>query len=79
MLVLFSQIPLSEIGKAGNYRAHYELGDLGLVPKQNEHLLSNLEKSKLNSSMKERDQVQKVTKRTVATQTIDFTRVSQIT
>lgn len=69
-------MPLGELGKAGNYRPHYELGDLGIVPKQNEHLLTNTEKIKLNNSRREINNVQKVTKRTVATQTIDFTRAS---
>ena len=67
-------MPLSEVGKGGNYKPHYQLGDLGVVPKQTEHLLTNVEKSKLKNQTELRS-LQKLTKRTIGTQTIDFTKV----
>ena len=65
------------MGKSGNYKPHYQLGDLGVVPKQNEHLLTNVEKSKM-TVQKELRNLQKLTKRTIGTQTIDFTKVSRL-
>lgn len=71
-----NQIPLSELGEQGKFNSHYRLGDLGIVPRNEEHLLTNFEKSKLNNPRKELGSIQKLIKKTVATQTIDFTRAS---
>lgn len=49
---------------------------MGIVPRKEEHLLTNYEKLKLSGPQKELGTLQKVTRRTVSTQTIDFTRVS---
>ena len=51
------------------------MGDLGIVPRKNEQILSNYEKMKLGHPQKELDSLKKLTRKTVGTQTIDFTRV----
>ncbi len=68
-------MPISEVGKSGSFNPHYELGDLGIVPRKNEQILSNYEKIKLGHPQKELDSLKKLTRKTVGTQTIDFTRV----
>lgn len=54
---------------------HYQLGDLGLIPKKNEHIMTNIEKMKLHHPQKELGTLRKLTKKSVATQTIDFQKV----
>ena len=66
---------MSELGLEGQYNPHYKMGDLGIVPRKEEHLLTNYEKFKLKTTQKELGNIQKLTRKTVATQTIDFTRV----
>lgn len=45
------------------------------MPRKEEHLLSNYEKFKLRNTQKELGNIQKLIRKTVSTQTIDFTRV----
>ena len=67
---------MSELGMEGKFNPHYKMGDLGIVPRKEEHLLTNYEKLKLKNPQKELGNIQKLIRKTVATQTIDFTRVN---
>ena len=58
------------------FHAHYELGDLGIVPRQDEHIMTNYEKKLKLKPTKELNSLQKLTKKTVATQTIDHVKAS---
>lgn len=53
-----------------------EKGDLGFVPKKTDHIYTNFEKMKFLHPQRELGNLQKLTKKSVATQTIDFTKVS---
>ena len=57
------------------FEAHYELGDLGIVPRKNDRIMTNLEKKNKLKPTKELASLQKLTRKTVATQTIDYTKV----
>lgn len=59
-----------------SFQTHYELGDLGIVPRHTDHILTNLQKKIKSKTSKELGSLQKLTRRTVATQTIDYTKAS---
>jgi hypothetical protein len=48
---------------------------LGLVPRQADILFTNYEKNKLFGSQKQLGSIQKLTRKSVATQTLDLSRV----
>lgn len=58
------------------FQAHYALGDLGIVPRASAHIPNNLEKMTVLYPKKELASLKKVTKKTISTQTIDFTKSS---
>lgn len=78
-LVIFyfsSHVPNDDIRVEKSFQAHYELGDLGIVPRKTDHILTNLEKKIKTKPIKELGTLQKLLRRTVATQTIDYTKAS---
>jgi hypothetical protein len=60
------------------FHAHYELGDLGIVPRKDEHIMTNFEKKQKLKPTKELNNLQKLTKKTVSTQTIDHVKVKYL-
>jgi hypothetical protein len=53
-------------------------GDIGIVPRENEKILTNFEKMKTLNPQRELNNLQKVIKKSVSTQTIDFVKVTFI-
>lgn len=49
---------------------------MGLVPKKTDHIYTNFEKMKYQYPQRELGNLQRLTKKSVATQTIDFTKVN---
>lgn len=50
-------------------------GDLGIVPRETDHIFTNYEKMKILHPKKELNGLQKLIKKSVSTQTVDFTKV----
>lgn len=48
---------------------------MGIVPRESEHILTNYEKMKFIYPRKELNNLQKLIRKSVATQTVDFTKV----
>lgn len=77
--MFFSQVPPSPLGLiGGGFNPHYELGDLGLVPRGDEYLMTNTDKMNFIQPQKELRALKKVTRKSVSTQTIDATKVKYL-
>ncbi|CAF0843075.1 unnamed protein product [Brachionus calyciflorus] len=59
-----------------SFAPHYKIGDLGIVPRENDHIFTNYEKMKFIYPRKELNNLQKLIKKSVSTQTVDFTKAS---
>jgi hypothetical protein len=72
---MLSHVPNETDRVEKTFHAHYELGDLGIVPRKDEHIMTNFEKKQKLKPTKELNSLQKLTKKTVSTQTIDHVKV----
>ena len=72
-------MPLSPIARsAGGTLPHYQLGDLGLIPRPKHHIPTNFEKMKELSATTRLGSLKKVLTRSVATQTISSPKVQHM-
>lgn len=75
VIYICRDFPLSTLAKEGNL-SHYALGDLGLIPRPNQQISTNVDKMKAITQAVQLRSLRGVLQKSVATQTVSAPKVS---